>query len=95
MTHPRARRGTGIRRHGKHFIIDGELTIRGQTGPVSLKVEVNTFAPDPGGLRAGFSASGTLNRLDFGVCFNVPIAGLASGKVHLEIDAEAVLRKQE
>lgn len=89
-------RSTGIRRHGKLFIVDGELTIRGQTGPVPLKVEVNTFALDPGGaLRAGFSASGALNRLDFGVCFNVPIAGLASGKVHLEIEAEAVLRRQE
>ena len=35
-------RSTGIRRHGEDFIIDGELTIRGVTRPVSLK-----FAKSP------------------------------------------------
>ena len=45
-----------------------------------------------GGTRAGFSATGEINRLDFGVCTNPPILGLASEKVHLEIEAEAVLR---
>ena len=69
-------RSTGIRRHGEDFVIDGELTIRGVTRPVSLKFEVNGFVPDPGGgTRAGFSATGEINRLDFGVCTNPPIAG--------------------
>jgi polyisoprenoid-binding protein YceI len=87
-------RSTGIRRHGKHFIVDGELTIRGVTRPVPLTFDVSSVAPVPGGgLRATFLAKGELNRFDFGVCFTVPIAGLASDKVHLEIGAEAVLRK--
>ncbi len=48
-------RSTGIRRHGEHLFIDGELTIRGVTRPVSLKFEINGFVPDPGGgTRAGF-----------------------------------------
>ena len=89
-------RSTGIRRHGEDFVIDGELTIRGVTRPVSLKFEINGFVPDPGGgTRAGFSATGEINRLDFGVCTNPPILGLASEKVHLEIEAEAVLRTEQ
>jgi len=96
-THPTMTyRSTGIRRDGADFIIDGELTIRGVTRPVSLKVEINGFGPDPdGGTRAGFSATGEINRVDFGVCTNPPIVGLASAKVQLDIEAEAVLRKEE
>ncbi len=90
-------RSTGIRREGEDFFIDGDLTVRGVTRPVSLKFEINGFATDPGGVtRAGFSATGEINRLDFGVCFNVPIGGgLASDKVRIDIEAGAVLRKHE
>ena len=96
-THPAmAYQSTGIRRDGEDFIIDGELTIRGVTRPVSLKFEINGFGPDPdGGTRAGFSATGEINRIDFGVCTNPPIVGLASAKVQIDIEAEAVLRKEE
>jgi len=91
-----AYRSTGIRRDGEDFVIDGELTIRGVTRPVSLKFEINGFVPDPGGgTRAGFSATGEINRLDFGVCTGLMIAGLASERVHLEIEAEAVLRTEQ
>jgi polyisoprenoid-binding protein YceI len=98
-THPvMSFRSTGIRRDGEDFIVDGELTVRGTTRPVSLKLEVNGFATDPadGSIRAGFSVTGEINRMDFGVCFNVPIGGgLASDKVRIDIEAGAVLRKQE
>ncbi len=89
---------TGIRPDGDRFIVDGELTIRGVTKPVSLTVELNGFGPDPfGGTRAGFSASGEINRTDFGVSFNAPVPGgvMISENVRLEIEAEAVLRKEE
>jgi polyisoprenoid-binding protein YceI len=87
---------TGIRRDGDDFVLDGDLTIRGVTRPVSLTFEVNGFGPDPyGGTRAGFSARGEINRSDFGVSFNAPIPGgvMISEKVQLEIEAEAVLKK--
>jgi len=91
-------RSTGIR-HDRHaFVLDGELTIRGVTRPVSLTFEINGFTADPaaGGTRAGFSASGEINRMDFGVCSSVPIGGgLASDKVRIDIEAGAVLRKHE
>jgi polyisoprenoid-binding protein YceI len=96
-THPEMTfSSTGIRRHGDNFILDGDLTIRGVTRPVSLTVEVNGFGPDPyGGTRAGFSAHGEINRTDFGVSFNAPVPGgvMVSEKVQIEIEAEAVLRK--
>lgn len=96
-THPEMTfSSTGIRRHGDDFIVDGDLTIRGVTRPVSLTVEVNGFGADPyGGTRAGFSARGEINRTDFGVSFNAPVPGgvMVSEKVQIEIEAEAVLKK--
>lgn len=98
-THPQMTfRSTGIRRDGDNFILDGDLTIRGVTRPVSLAVEVNGFGPDPyGGTRAGFSAHGEINRSDFGVSFNAPVPGgvMISEKIQIEIEAEAVLQKGE
>ena len=90
-------RSTGMRRDGHHFVIDGELTIRGVTRPVSLRFEVNGFTTDSsdGSIRAGFSASGEINRMDLGVCSLVLIGGgLAGDKVRIDIEAGAVLRKQ-
>jgi polyisoprenoid-binding protein YceI len=88
-------RSAGIRRDGGELVVDGELAVRGTTRAVWLKLEVHGFATDPAGgvTRAGLSASGEINRVDFGVCSNEPYLGLASGKVHLEVDA-AVLRKE-
>jgi len=89
-------RSTGVRHDGDDIIVDGELTLRDVTRPVSLTVEVNGFGPDPfGGTRAGFSATAEINRTDFGVSFNAPVPGgvMISEKIQIEIEAEAVLRK--
>jgi polyisoprenoid-binding protein YceI len=88
---------TGIRAIEGNFIVDGELNIRGVSRPVSLAVEVNGFGPDPyGGIRAGFSAMGEINRMDFGVSFQAPVPGgvMVSERIQIEIEAEAVLRKE-
>jgi polyisoprenoid-binding protein YceI len=93
-------RSTGIRRDGEDFILDGELTLKDVTRPVSLNLEVSGFGPDPyGGTRAGFSATGEINRLDFGVNFNGPIPGASGGvvlseKVQISLDIEAVLQTE-
>ncbi len=98
-THPQMTfRSTGIRPDGGEFLVDGDLTIRGVTHPITLTVEVNGFGPDPyGGTRAGFSATGEINRSDYGISFNVPIPGgvMISERIQIEIEAEAVLRKDE
>lgn len=89
---------TAVRLDEGTFLVDGDLTIRGVTKPVTLAVEVNGFGPDPfGGTRAGFSAIGEINRADFGVSFNAPVPGgvMVSERITIEIEAEAVLRKEE
>jgi polyisoprenoid-binding protein YceI len=94
-------RSTAVRTEGSAFFVDGELTIRGTTGRVTLDVEVNGFTPDPyGGTRAGFSARTEINRQDFGVSYNGPIPGaknamVLSDKVDLTLEVEGVLQGGE
>ena len=90
---------TGVRRIGDDLIVDGEITIRGITRPVELALEVNGFGPDPfGGTRAGFSATGEINRTEFGIKANMAIPGggvMVSEKIQLTIEVEAALHKDE
>jgi polyisoprenoid-binding protein YceI len=76
--------------------VDGELTIKGATRPVTLSLEVEGFGPDAyGGTRAGFSASTTINRADFGVDISMPLDGggvVVGDKVTINLEIEAVLR---
>ncbi|MFB4301239.1 YceI family protein [Actinomadura sp. NTSP31] len=85
---------TGVRTEGGEYYLDGDLTIRGITRPVSLTVEFNGVAEDPwGGTRAGFSAGTTINRKDWGIEFNVPLKGegaLLGDKVDLQLEIQAV-----
>jgi polyisoprenoid-binding protein YceI len=86
---------TGIRAEDGQFLLDGELTIRGTTRPITLTAETPEFGPNPqGGMKAGFAATGQLNRMDFGVSYNGPIpgGGVALGEtVQLVLEAEADL----
>jgi len=88
-------RSTGLRVDGDDYVLDGELTLKGVTKPVSLKLELGGFGPDAfGGTRAGFSASGEIKRSEFGVDFNAALetGGLVvSDKVTLTLEIEAVL----
>jgi len=85
---------TGLRSTGGGFVLDGNLTLKGVTKPVSLDVELGGFGPDAwGGTRAGFSATGEIKRSDFGIDFNAVLetGGVAVGeKVKLELDVEAL-----
>jgi polyisoprenoid-binding protein YceI len=66
-------RSTGVRHTEDGFDLDGELTIHGVTRPVTLVLDVNGFTKDPyGNTRAGFSATGEIDRTDFGITTNVP-----------------------
>jgi polyisoprenoid-binding protein YceI len=95
-------RSTGLRRDGGEYILEGELTLKGVTRPVPLKLEVNGFGPDPfaadpaKGARAGFSATGEIDRTDFGISFNGPIPGsggvVISEKVQIALEIEAALQ---
>jgi polyisoprenoid-binding protein YceI len=69
-------RSSGVRAAGEgEYQLDGELSLNGVTRPVTLDVEfhgVETYPLD-GSTRAGFSATTTVSRDDFGVDFNMPL----------------------
>jgi polyisoprenoid-binding protein YceI len=89
-------RSTGIRAEGDHYVLDGELTLKDVTQQVPLKLELNGFGPDPyGGTRAGFTATGEINRRDFGVNFSAPMETggvVVSDKIGIQLEVEAVLK---
>ncbi|HEY0639420.1 MAG TPA: YceI family protein [Pseudonocardiaceae bacterium] len=89
-------RSTGLRADGDEWVLDGELTLKGVTRPVPLTLEFNGFGPDPyGGTRAGFTATGEINRRDFNVNFNAAMetGGVVVGdKITLHLEVEAVLQ---
>jgi polyisoprenoid-binding protein YceI len=88
-------RSTGIRVNGDEYLLDGELSLKGVTKPVSLRLELGGFGKDPyGGTRAGFTAVGEIKRSDFGIDFNAVLetGGVVVGdKVTLLLEIEAVL----
>lgn len=86
---------TAVRADGSTWDVDGDLTINGVTKSVTLAVEFEGALVDPyNNLRIGFSASGEINREDFGLGWNAALetGGVVVGKqVKLEIEAEAVI----
>ena len=75
--------------------VDGELTIRGVTRPVTVDLEFLGGAIDPwGGQRIGFSGVvPEVNREDWGLTWNTPLwtgGFLVSRSVRLEIEAELI-----
>lgn len=91
-------RSTGIRPDGDGFLMKGELTLKGVTLPVPLALEINGFSVDPDpavGARAGFTATGEINRMDFGVSYNGPVPGggvLLRETVQIILEIEAALQ---
>ena len=69
-------RSTWVRAAGEgEYALDGELNLTGVTRPVTLDVEfygVETFPAD-GSTHAGFTATTTVDRDDFGIDFNAPL----------------------
>jgi polyisoprenoid-binding protein YceI len=87
-------KSTGVRVVDGDYVLDGDLTLKGVTKNVPLRLELNGFGEDPyGGYRAGFTATGELNRGDFNISFNAPMANggvVVSDKITLHLEIEAV-----
>jgi len=87
----------GLRIDGDDYVLDGELTLKGVTKPVSLRLELGGFGPDAyGGTRAGFSATGEIKRSDFGVDFNAALETggvVLADKVTIHLEIEAILNQ--
>jgi polyisoprenoid-binding protein YceI len=76
------------------FVVDGELTIKGETRPVPLQATFDGALVDPwGNARFGYSATAEIDREDFGLTWNqvLETGGLLVGKkIRIEIEGEAV-----
>jgi polyisoprenoid-binding protein YceI len=59
------------KKQGNQYLMQGNLTIKGITKPISLDVTMNGPVPNPNanvkGLQIGIKATGTINRSDFHV----------------------------
>ena len=70
---------TTLEKDGADYIVKGDLTIKGETKSVKLTAEFGGIATDPwGNTKAGFTLSGKINRIDFGLTWN---AALETGGV--------------
>ena len=83
-----------IHKAGTEFTLSGDLTIRGVTKPVTLEAEYQGVVVHPQmGTRMGLSATGEINKDDFGVVYNAALetGGFVLGKtIRLELEVEAV-----
>ena len=65
---------TSVRPNGETYLLDGNLTIKGMTRPVTLNLEFNGVSPGQGrGEVSGYEASVVLNRKDFGIDIDMPM----------------------
>lgn len=87
-------RSTDIQGDEQNFKLTGDLTIRDITRPITLDVTFEGQTKDPwGGERIGFSATGKLDRRDFGLTWNVILesGGLTvSNDIKIQLEVEAI-----
>ncbi|ADD42141.1 YceI family protein [Stackebrandtia nassauensis] len=93
-------RSTSVEDRGDNeYRLNGDLTIKGVTKPISVDLEYTGTALDPyGNRRIGLEGTATLNRRDFGVNFQAALETggvLVSDKINLEFDISAIQQKPE
>lgn len=85
-------KSTGVAVDGGDLTINGDLTLRGVTKPVTLEAEFGGATVDGyGNTKVGFEATTKINRQDFGVTWNAATeaGGLTLGDViTITIDAQ-------
>ena len=87
---------TGVREVDGEFKVDGDLTMRGVTKPVTFDFEFGGFGEDAyGNYKAGFTAKTVVKREDFGLTWNAPLekGGVLLGSdVTITLDVQASLQ---
>ena len=92
-------KSTGVQRvDSDHYTLTGDLTIKGNTRPVSLDVTNYGEFNDPGmmGHRISYGAETKINRKEFGLSFNAILDGrlVVSEEIQIAIEGELVEQKE-
>jgi polyisoprenoid-binding protein YceI len=89
-------KSTGFRVQGDEFVVVGDFTIHGVTKSVELEVEYLGTNPGMGnGPVAGFEAKTVVNRRDFGITIDMPLAdggAVVGDKITLSLEIEVALQ---
>jgi polyisoprenoid-binding protein YceI len=87
---------TGVRIEKGDFLVDGDLTIKDVTKPVTFELEFGGFGTDPyGNYKAGATAKTVINREEFGLTWNAALetGGVLVGKdVTIELDLQGSIQ---
>ena len=81
-----------------HYMLKGELAIKGITRPVTLELHKYGEFNDPMmGHRIAYSATTKINRKDFGLTFNMMLDGkfVVSDEISIAIEGELVEQQEE
>lgn len=81
-----------MKEENENYLLSGNLTLKGITKPVELEVEFTGFAKDrEGNDKAGFNATGKINREDFGIAHHIKLPDgnvFLSKKLKLQFDIQ-------
>lgn len=88
--------GRKYEKDGNDYKLNGDLTIKGTTKPVTLSVEFGGIVVDPyGQTKAGFTVDGKISRKEFGLVWNaVTEAGQVVVGDDIKVHCEIQLVKQ-
>lgn len=80
---------------GGRYQVTGDMTINGTTNSETLEVHFGGTEGNPldGSTRAGFSATGSIDRATYGIDWNVPLPGggaMLSNTIDLTLDAQLI-----
>jgi polyisoprenoid-binding protein YceI len=85
-------RSTSVVADGGDYALNGDLTIKGVTKPVTFELEFDGVATDPwNNTKAGFTAETEINRKDWGLERNVALETggvLVSEKIKVQLDVQ-------
>ncbi|NDU77608.1 polyisoprenoid-binding protein [Actinomadura sp. DSM 109109] len=85
----------GRRARTPRYHVLGDLTVKNVTRRVRLLTEFHGVSPDPwGGVRAGFTATASISRRDFGIEFNIPLQGdrvMLGDEIAIALEIQTVL----